>query len=125
MKYEDFCKNSKVILKEADEYKDWAKDAKYQLLTDLAPRVAKLGRSFYSGCGFHYALEERIGRVMLDLAKFHWQPTANWCENIEADQQTAMMNQILFDFLIDDIVKCESRIIDPNTLFPAGTEDES
>lgn len=109
MTYENWCKYSTEIIAEAEKYNKWADKAKNNLLTNIGPRIAKLGKSGYVGCGFHYAMEQTFGKLIDKLA-LDWQPCANWCENVEKDRMSAMISKVIYDNLLKDIKKAEKSI---------------
>lgn len=46
----------------------WCRRTLETLLTDVAPRVASLGRTGYYGCGFHYDKVQQLGSLIRTLA---------------------------------------------------------
>ena len=110
MTYEDWCKNSSAIIAEADKHNAWADKAKHHLLTNIGPRIAKLDKSGYMGCGFHYSMEQSFGRLIDGLA-ISWQPCANWCQNIEDDRMKAIGREACYQVLMNSVRKAErSRV---------------
>lgn len=109
MTYEDWCKNSEAILSEAKEYNNFATKAQYRLLTDIGPRIGKLGQVGYIGCGFHYGMEQSFGKLIVALA-LPWQPCANHCKKIEDDSIKAIINKVIFKSLLRDVIKAEHSI---------------
>lgn len=83
--------------------------AREVLMTNLAPRIYALSKKFYSGCGFHYGLEQQLGALvsalavgdspntldMNDYSKLR-DKAANWC-----------VNEVLFEGLCEDVIKAE------------------
>jgi hypothetical protein len=109
MTYENWCKRSTEILDEAEKYNKWADRAKDFLLSNIGPRLAKLGRTGYSGCGFHYGLEQTFGRL-IDGLSLNWDPCANWCENIERDRMKGMGLQVSYRLLLKSVRKAERSV---------------
>ena len=87
MTYQEWCKDAKIILEQADAHNEFVKKAKQQLLTDIGPRIAKLGQSGYTGCGFHYHMEQTFG-----------------------DLVNAILTEVLFEGLVADVVKAEATV---------------
>lgn len=110
MTYKDWCKNSKSILAEAKTWNEWRKEANYNLLTNIGPRIAILGKRFYSGCGFHYGKEQTLGKLIVDLA-LPWNPCANWCGNIEIDMEKNIITKVLYEGLIENVKRDELTVI--------------
>lgn len=107
MTYEKWCKNSKAILQEAEEYNNWRRETQEKLLTDIGPRIAAVGKTGYLGCGFHYDTEIRFGKLVASLA-YPWQPSANHCEEVESDRTTCMLYKVLFKALVRELEEAES-----------------
>ena len=106
MTYENWCKYSAKILAEAEKYNKWADESKGFLLTKIGPKLEKLRKSGYMGCGFHYGLEQTFGRLFDKLA-LPWQPSANWCQNVENDRTSAIISKVIFKSLVDQVKDAE------------------
>jgi hypothetical protein len=106
MNYKNWCKESTKILAEAEVYNKWADEAKNNLLTNIGPRICKLGKTGYMGCGFHYGMEQSFGKLIVSLA-LPWQPSANWCADVEDDRMHAMVIKSVYRILIKDVEKAE------------------
>lgn len=111
MTYKNWCKHSKKILEEANKHNDWADRAKADLLTNIGPRLEKLHQTGYMGCGFHYSLEQTFGKLINSLA-VSWQPSANWCKNVEGDRMSAMCSRVIYKNLIEQIEQAEKSVAD-------------
>jgi hypothetical protein len=109
MTYEDWCKSSSAIIAEADKHNAWANKATHHLLTNIGPRIAKLGKSGYMGCGFHYSMEQSFGRLVDGLA-IPWKPSANWCKKIEDDSTNAICKEACYRVLLDSVRKAERSV---------------
>jgi hypothetical protein len=109
MTYENWCKRSTEILAEAEKYNKWADRAKDFLLIKVGPRIAKLGKEGYMGCGFHYSLEQTFGRLIDGLA-LNWDPCANWCKNVEEDSERGMIRRVIYRSLLNQIRKAERSV---------------
>lgn len=109
MTYDDWCKYSKEIIAEAEEHNKWAEKAKNNLLRKIGPRIARLGKTGYMGCGFHYSMEQTFGKLINSLA-ISWQPCANWCQNVEKDRTNAITSQVIYDGLIEQIERSEKSV---------------
>ena len=93
MTYEYWCEHSKELLAEAEKYNGWRERAKHRLLTVWAPRIGRLGKRFYLGCGFHYAMDKDLGRLLIELAMpVQW--SANWCENIPEQRLRMICDEV-------------------------------
>lgn len=106
MTYEDWRKNSKAILKKAEEYDKWRRETQHRLLTEIGPRIAAIGEKGYMGCGFHYEKERIFGNLIKTLS-IPWQPSANHCEKIEDDRAGCIINKVIFNDLIEQIEEAE------------------
>lgn len=106
MTYEQWCKDSKGILQEAEEYNKWRIEAKGKLLTDIGPRIEAIRKKGYPGCGFHYDKERQFGQLIRSLA-FPWQPSANHCKKVEDDKTNCMVYKVLFDALVREVEEAE------------------
>jgi hypothetical protein len=109
MTYEDWCNHSKQILEEADTWNKWRRKAQHKLLTEIGPRIAKLDKSGYMGCGFHYGKEQTFSKLVGWLA-LPWQPCANHCGKIEDDISSNMITEVVYDGLIEDIEAAEKTV---------------
>lgn len=109
MTYKNWCKHSTEIIAEADKHNKWADKAKANLLTKVGPRIAQLGRTGYMGCGFHYSLEQTFGRL-IDTMTISWQPCANWCKNVERDRDNAMISEVIYESLLEQVRKAEKSV---------------
>lgn len=109
MTYEYWCQHSKALVAESEKYDGWRQRAKLRLLTDIAPRIGKLSEAFYMGCGFHYALEQQLGKVIAELAMpVKW--SANWCGKIPEDRLRLITLQVSVAFLISKVVEAEQSM---------------
>lgn len=86
-----------------------ADKTKYFLLTNIGPRLAKLGKTGYMGCGFHYSLEQTFGRL-IDRLSISWQPCANWCNKIEDDRIKFIFLEASYESLLDSVKKAEKSV---------------
>lgn len=120
MKYEDWCKNSTAIIDEANKFNAWAEKAKRFLLMSIGPRLAKLDKTGYKGCGFHYELEQQFGRLIEGMA-ISWSPCANWCCKIEGDRLKAMSVEIGYRMLLSSVSKAEKSVSNYQAIFKRKT----
>src|SRR6478609_4305261 len=109
MTYQDWCKYSTQILLEAEEFNSWQREIKEKLLLEIGPRIAKLGKTGYLGCGFHYDKEIQFGKLIQKLA-YPWQPCANHCKKIEDQQLENLITKLMAEGLIEDIEKAEKTV---------------
>lgn len=112
MTYEDWCKNHKEWLKLADDYNNWRRRSTSTLLSDIGPRIDRLSKVMYMGCGFHYSLEQSFGKLINSLS-MPFQPCANWCAKIEDDWTTCQINHVLYESLIEQVEKAEASVTKP------------
>jgi len=108
MTYQEWCESAKTILAQADAYNEWATKSKFYLLTDIGPRIAKLGQAGYVGCGFHYHMEQQFARLIDELA-IPWQPSANHLDKVEDDSVKAILTEVLYAALLDSVVRAEAN----------------
>lgn len=109
--YEQWCKHSAYYLAEAYKYNQWRVRAKARLLSDIAPRVDRLDRQFYVGCGFHYSLEQELGQLIHKLAlPVQW--SANHCAKIPVQETAMIWNEVSVQSLIRNVVKAERSVIE-------------
>lgn len=85
-----------------ESYNTWRKEAQNKLLTDIAPRIGYLGTVFYTGCGFHYDMERRLGNLIVALHL----PLADQGK----DQHLDVVYQVCYDALCDSVVKAENSV---------------
>lgn len=109
MTYQQWCEQSKDILAQAEKFNKWREKAKDILLTDIGPRIANLGHSGYMGCGFHYDMEIRFGKLIAKLA-FPWQPCANHCDKISDDIAGNILSQVIYEGILEDVKKAEKSV---------------
>lgn len=109
MTYEDWCKNSSKILKQAEEWNAWRKEAQHKLLTEIGPRIAKLGKRAYMGYGFHYSKEQTFGELVKSLA-LPWQPSANHCDKVKDQMCSNMTTRVIYEVLIEEIEEAEESL---------------
>jgi hypothetical protein len=118
MNYEQFCENSKALIAEAKKYDNWRVRSKARLLTDLAPRIGKLGTQMYMGCGFHYSLERQLGNLITELSMpVQW--CANHCEKIPEDRLRLIGLQVSMMMLTQSVVEAEksrSKLLKTNQI---------
>ena len=107
--YEMWRERSASLLAEAEKYNMWRGRAKLRLLMDVAPRIGILSTQFYMGCGFHYALEQELGKLIGNLSiPVQW--CANHCAKIPEQQLKMMWNQISVADLIKRVGKAEKSV---------------
>jgi hypothetical protein len=109
MKYEDWLKNSKEVIEAGAEINMWRMSAKYHLLSVIGPRIAKLSRKFYAGCGYHYSLEQALGRLLVSLS-IPWRPSASHCESVEDNRAKWVGLQVSYEMLIANVEEAEQSI---------------
>ena len=74
---------------------------------DLASRVFALSRTGYVGCGFHYALEQKLGRLIECLAVYH-KPSMNHIDKFFHEEMCSMMmDWLLFEEICEMVVEAE------------------
>lgn len=100
----DSCYEYVIDRERQRDFERWSKKAKKHL-PDLARRVFALGDKTYSGCGFHYMLEARLGRVIIDLNHIGLE-RRNYMERFAERLGIELNYQALFR----DVVKIEKEI---------------
>ena len=123
MTYETWCKNSIDIIAEAEKYNEWVNIAKANLLTRLAPRIEKLSHQGYLGCGFHYELEQRFGKLIVSMA-IPWQPSANWCANVEEDRAKSIITKVIYKSLLKQVRDAEKSVVKVKVEFKRLEKEE-
>ena len=91
---------------EAKKHNAWVEKAKHNLLTNIGPKLAKLEKSGYYGCGFHYALEQDFAKL-IGWMSMHWDPCMNWIDKCSDDDTKAMIARVVYDSLIESVKKAE------------------
>ncbi len=109
MTYEEWRVQSKDILKQADDFNKWQIKVKNNLLENIGPRIAKLGKTGYYGCGFHYGMEQRFGKLIVSLS-LPWQPCANHLDKISDDITNNIITEVLYDGLLEDVEEAEKTV---------------
>lgn len=104
--YQQWLIHSKTLIKECQKYDEWRRRTMHAVLTDLAPRIAILGRTFYSGCGFHYHKESQLGKAISALS-ICYQWCANHCEKIPNERLTMILNQVMVGALFREVKQAE------------------
>jgi hypothetical protein len=107
--HEEKVKRLMFYIAEAEKHNEWVKTAKHHLLTKLGPKMAKLDKSGYMGCGFHYSMEQTFGKILINMA-IPLQPCMNWIDNCQDESLKAMTTRILYNGLVRDIAKAEKSI---------------
>ena len=106
MTYEKWRENSAVLLAEADKYNEWREEMQMRLLTDIAPRIGKLSKVLYMGCGFHYAMEQELGHLIRKLSlPIQW--NGNWYAKIPSDQLEMIVTEVMAEQLIEKVEEAE------------------
>ena len=94
---------------EAEKYNNWRKKVKARILSNIAPRINRLSRKLYMGCGFHYAMEQQLGKVIIDLSMpIQW--CANHCDKIPDDRFKMINNRISVEMLIASVAEAEKSV---------------
>lgn len=106
---EEKVKALHFYLKEAEKYNEWANKATEQLLTDIGPRIAALGKVLYMGCGFHYSKEQSIGKMLISLS-IPWQPSMNHYEKCKDEFFSTMARKTIYECLVKDIIEAEKSV---------------
>jgi hypothetical protein len=94
-------------LKEHEDFMLWRKMALEVLMTHLAPRVYALGQTFYTGCGFHYHLQKRVGVLIRNLAVVP-KPCMNWLDKwYDETMLDIMLDELLFEEICESVIRGE------------------
>lgn len=104
---EERSRRLSYYIAEAEKYEGWRRKAQKRLLSDFAPRVASLGETGYRGCGFHYGMEQTLGKLVVSLS-MPWQPCMNWLDNCPEESTTALISQVIFRSLEKQIAEAEA-----------------
>ena len=95
-----------MITPEQDhKYESWVEES-LKLLPDLAARVFALRNKSYMGCGYHYALEEKLGKVICNLNN-----TDYYRKDDKGVIAFRCCTRVLLKVLIDGIEKAEKENI--------------
>ena len=88
------------------------------LMTNLAPRIYRLAHRHYSGCGFHYGLEQQLGSMIKHLAVYHspGNTTMNDYPKIQDIIADTIITDVLFEELCEKVIEAEESA---NKLDPA------
>jgi hypothetical protein len=101
---DDSCYEYAIDRERQRDFERWQKKAK-PYLPDLARRVFALRDKMYSGCGFHYVLEARLGGVIHSLNHIG-RERLDYIERL-AERMHIEMN---FQSLFREVVKIEKEI---------------
>lgn len=82
----------------------------YNLLTKIGPRIAKLSRSGYYGCGFHYDMQQSFAKLVHKLA-LPWKPCANHCEDVNDDRASGVISEVIYRSILIDVECAEASLI--------------
>lgn len=99
----------KHYIAHAKEFNEWQDKAKDRLLTEIGPRIAKLGQTGYHGCGFHYGMEQSFGRLIVDMA-FPLQPTMNDFDKCKDNMCSAIVRKVLYNALVKQVEESEKTV---------------
>ena len=106
---EEKSKRLHYLLNESVEINKWRRKMLYKLMTDIAPRIAKIGQTGYTGCGFHYEKVHQVGRLINELA-IGFNPCMNWLEKNEEELPMWIVRRVIAEELIKDVVKVERSL---------------
>lgn len=83
--------------------------AQETLMTNLAPRIHSLSKKFYSGCGFHYNMEQTLGYLLQALAICKDSHTINMndYDDIPKDIGNWISYEVFFENLCEDVIRAE------------------
>jgi len=105
--FDDKCIRLKVFNQRVEAYLLWREMARETLMTNLAPRIYALSNHGYTGSGFHYSLEEKLGRLIDSLAIGVCSINMNEYESIDEDYMTISIDRALFNSICDQVIKAE------------------
>ena len=94
------------LLREAPAINAWRERALHRLLSDIGPRIDRLSRRFYCGCGFHYSKLQDFGKLVAALA-IHFDPSMNWLEKNEEENLLWVSRQVFVECLIRSVKEAE------------------
>lgn len=95
-------KNWEADRKADREWEKWRRRAAQRLPT-LAARVFALGNKPYMGCGLHYALVSRLGRMITEVGD----PTRSALERKER-YANRLITQVVFEALHTELLEAEN-----------------
>lgn len=104
--HEEKCKHLDFYIKEAETYNKWANETTHKLLTDIGPRLAALNKVMYMGCGFHYSLEQKFGKLLVSLA-IPLQPCMNHYEKCKDNHMSSIITKVIFEGLVESVEEAE------------------
>ncbi len=90
------------LLDRAKEINKWRVDALEHLLTEVGPKLHKIGNKGYTGCGFHYGKVQSFGRLVAELA-ISFQPSMNWLEKCEEEEHLWIVREVVYENLVKEI----------------------
>jgi hypothetical protein len=99
----------KHYIAHAKEFNEWQDKAKDRLLTEIGPRIAKLNKTGYLGCGFHYGMEQSFGRLIVDMA-IPLRPTMNDFDVCNVNMCSAILREVLYDDLVKRVEESEKTV---------------
>lgn len=85
---------------EKKAHREWRRSVAAQL-PDLTARTFALRGKMYMGCGFHYALEKTLGKVI---------SMAN--DDGPLDIHTAIIDEVIFEGFVKDLGEAEASALD-------------
>ena len=88
----------------------WAEMAKEVLYNNLAPRIYALGQVGYTGCGFHYSLEQELATLIARLAIIE-EPCMNWIEKNWEESHCRIVYEVRFAHLCEQVVMAEQSAL--------------
>lgn len=97
------------LLAEYSEHSLYVEMAREALLTNLAPRIYALSRSFYMDCGFHYDFETRLGKLIQCFSTIK-EPCMNHLDKQWDIWSLWMVDRVIFEGLCEDVIKAEQSI---------------
>lgn len=68
-------------------------------IPDLEKRVAFLSDKHYVGCGFHYAMEERLEKLKKQLPKYG-----------EAEDWRDVIIEVAYETFVEDVIDAEETV---------------
>jgi hypothetical protein len=91
--YDTWLQLGKFYKEQAEQYNQWAAEAKRNLLNNIGPIVAQKN---------DYRLETEYGKLIAYLA-LPWKPSANHLDKIENDLANTVTNEVIYEGLLVDL----------------------
>lgn len=91
------------------EFEPKQEKMKKHLMTNLAPRIYALSKKGYMGCGFHYDMEQQLGKMINKFAIGHRVSnlTMNSYPEIQNIHADIIISEVIYKELCKNVKKAE------------------